>query len=369
MKHCIAILAILSVLFSTSNENHIKLFLGGSSNSKSKLQTVQFFPDFRESFTLITVDSFECNQEDDCEIDKTVSYHQKYATLNYKYFTAKININFKEARMIKNIDFNYVVYCEEKLTSNVIGLNRNSEFLRHHFEQSGYNLDLLKISFRDKNEIKMSVGSPYLKRQAKKFSYYTDSRNQQQFYLETMIKLTQSDENKIIFEKTLRLCPFSNPALTDWSEVFFSGSKSMVDSLRTVFKDVNFDDDKFRADLVHKNTGFILRLDNAFLEKNVFEMFKINYHDSDDCDLYFGFKFTQFYNIDFLVAFDKQNDVAELYFQTFTEIPKPFAYWILGIGFFLMLAFLVYVLKTRRVVFDNEKMKENNELEESLKMI
>ena len=105
------------------------------------------------------------------------------------------------------------------------------------------------------------------------------------------------------------------------------------------------------------------------LKKKENEIFKLSFQDSDDCDLYFGFEFAQFFKMDFLIDYDYQQERAELYFQTYIPIPGSFGLGIFGIGLLLALMFLVYVVKSHHSFESQTAMKRERDLRRSLESI
>ena len=361
----------LSVFFLISilKAEEIQMFAGGSPETSTDLKPLSFFPDFREHRTLILDRNFACSTSDDCEKDRTISYKNRYGTFEYQYFIANVNLNFWEDRLTQNVVFNYVTAAQEDLKTNVLGLNRNSEFLINYFSQSTRNSDLLRLSFRG-SEAEVTAANPYLLKQAKSFSYYRDSRNQEQFYLEVKLRVVEnSGEQNVVLDERVRLCPFSNPALTNWNSVFFSGAKDNIDRYREFFKDKIGNLNGYSIGLVHSASGFVMKLNGIFEKLDEKKVFKLGFADSDACDLYFGFEFIRFFRMDFLIGFEEERDKVKLHFQTVSEVPKPFGFWIVGLGMFISGVFLVYVFQSQYSLMSGEKERKRSELEESLKNV
>lgn len=338
-------LILLAVIAKTNAQvNYVEMFVGGSPEINIPLKKIQFFPDFREGRIFILSSNFDCNMMDDCEKDKTLVYTSEYSKFKYKYYVGKINMNYNEQRLIKNSIFNFIIESEEDMNMNVVGFNRDSEFLQLYFRQSAKKSELLRLSFSEEKG-KFDQANPYLRKQAKAFSFYKNHQNRENFFLDMVLKVTENDLSpKVLLEEKIRLCPFSNPYLTNWDTVFFSGKKEIVDRLRNFFEDISGNKSKIDAQFIHRNSNFVLILDHIFDDKLISNVFKISYSEGDFCDLYFGFEFVKYFEMDFLFGYNEKEDKVDLFFQTVTEVPKPFGFGIIGAGLFVILALLIYVL-------------------------
>lgn len=359
---------ILLLIFCFTRSEDIKMYAGGSPTTSANLKTLSFFPDFREPRTLIQ-DTFICSISDDCEKDRTISYKNRYGQVEYQYFIGNVNLNFWEDRLTQNTAFNYVTASQEDLKMNILGLSRDSEFLINYFSQSTRNSELLRLSFRGK-EGEVTAANPYLLKQAKPFAFYKDGRNQENFYLDVKLRVVENKpEQVILLDERIRLCPFSNPALTNWNSVFFSGAKDKIDRYREFFKGKIADLEAYSISLVHSPSNFVMKLNSAFEKMDGDSVFKLGFADSEECDLYFGFEFVRFFKMDFLIGFEADRSKVNLYFQTVSEAPKPFGFWILGLGVFIIAVFLIYVFRSQYSLMLGEKEKRRSELEENLKNV
>jgi hypothetical protein len=108
-------------------------------------------------------------------------------------------------------------------------------------------------------------------------------------------------------------------------------------------------------------------MDKAFKGVSEKKLFRLGYVDSEHCDLYFGYEFVKAFRMDFIIGFDKTAQKATLGFQTMSESPKPFGYWILSLGLVLVVIFSTIVLRTHYQAAPKRAEKERSDLEESLK--
>lgn len=362
---------LLAAFAATLNAEEVQLFVGGSPELPLELKSVSFFPDFRESRTLIMDNLYACNMEGDCEKDKTIVYKSEYCSVPFKYYVGKVNMNFKQQRLMSNAQFHLVIKSDENYKINILGLNRESVFLQQYFRFSDKRSQLLRLSFRGEEGGQLSIANPYMMIQAKPFSFYKDKRNIENFYLDVSLRVAaKSSPNTYIINDKLRICPPSNPQLTQWENVFFSGPKEKIDMYRQFFEEKALKPNDFIMAIVLNNSKFAMKFNEAFRSIDEKRMFKIGFHDSpNDCDLYFGFAFIRFFKIDFLMGFDEATGKVNLSFQTISEPGKPFGYWILGLGLFIIIVFTFYVFKTHYQIMTEKKEKERSDLEESLREV
>lgn len=364
-------LLLLVSFAAKSNAEEVQLFVGGSPELPLDLKSVSFFPDFRESRTLIMDNLYSCNMEDDCEKDKTIVYKGEYCTVPFKYYVGKVNINFKQQRLMSNSQFHLVLKSDEDYKTNILGLNRDSVFLQQYFRFSDKRSQLLRLSFRGEEGGQLSIANPYMMIQAKPFSFYKDHRNIENFYLDVSLRVAaKSSPNIYILNDKLRLCPPSNPQLTHWEGVFFSGSKDKIDLYRQFFHGKILNPDDFIMAVVHNRSKFVMKFSDAFRSADEKQIFKLGFNDNPNhCDLYFGFAFVRYFKIDFLMGFDDATGKVNLSFQAISEPGKPFGYWILGLGIFIIIVFTFYVFKTHYQIITEKKEKERSDLEDSLREV
>ncbi len=338
------LIAIISPLSQEPNNRYLTLYVGGTSRTQNNITPLRFLPDFRDNRILISDDSFACDSTTDCFCNKVNSKEIFYKGLKLKYYPADTSINLEKNRLPENSLFHYILTDDIGTDQNVVGLGRKSNFALNYLKRNKkgekyFNIKLTDSEFLLYHSPQINLLESY------KFDIYNDHNNQENFYLETQIQIFDEDK-KEVFNLPVKLCPFSSPAFTDSRQILFSGRKSNVDDLRKTFE-------QYKDKLASMNTFLkivssesSLSLNNIFKKYTVSEAFSYSYSDSVNCDLYFGHKFIESFNIELIANLNDTEDAIDLYFNTHQPSPQTVGVGILFAALVVIILFFIFVCKS-----------------------
>jgi hypothetical protein len=320
------------------------LYVGGTDATSTKIESVPFLVDFRERRTIISSQSYKCSPDNDCFVDRSVSRDMFYKGLKYSYFAGNVNISFEKTRLDRNTVFNYVTSKDVGTDKHIVGLNRRSDFALSYFYGNKRGLRNFNIKF-NKEQV-FFYNSPQINlAQAHKFDVYASHDNQENFYLSTELQVLDADGARIL-TTPIRLCSFSSPELTDSGDVFLSGKKETIDSLRKFFTDYHDKLPDLVVSLKLNSSGSYLNLKEVVTTTPAAEVFSYVYSDTASCDLYFGAKFLEHYNIEFIVLFNEKENAVDLYFSTHKGPVQQIGFGLLIAAAIILVLFFVVVLTT-----------------------